>query len=70
MVVDGEEEGFLEKVSEHAFYMSRIKCRVPDKCHWKKLALSMPSREILVLSIIDLGITRKNLDDGQAPERI
>lgn len=36
----------------------------------KKLALSMPSREILVLSIIDLSITRKNLDDGQAPERI
>lgn len=36
MVVDGEEEGVLEKVSEHAFYMSRIKCRVPEKCHWEE----------------------------------
>lgn len=36
----------------------------------KKLALSMPSREILVLSIIDLNIARRILDDGQAQECI
>lgn len=65
-----KKRGFGRRSQSTPFICPESNVRFQRNVAEKKLALLMPSRDILVLSIIDLSIARKILDDGQTPEYI